>query len=207
MSRRLQVEASHQVGCTGARPQAGRTGADDHVLGAPPSAVPRPELAAASRRLCSSRQPRLVRSGTAFRHPQVSLVGSSPGYQRSAPTALVLPQLGLADVAIGGLPGGTDKTSAQAISWHLQHLLPNTARASRRQAIEAPAARITRGLPGRDHRRASRNQGDRGRGRHTAPNEGAKPPKRPVHLPDRERVAPTLRWRRLTPRSSQSKAS
>ncbi len=49
---------------------------------------------------------------------QVAQVESPPFYQRIAPQACSLRQLGLHDSAIGRRLGVSDKTIAKAIKWH-----------------------------------------------------------------------------------------
>ena len=57
---------------------------------------------------------------------QVSQIESPPAYQRIAPRAIVLHQLGLSDTAIGRCPGVSDKTIAKAIKWHLEQPQPSS---------------------------------------------------------------------------------
>ena len=55
---------------------------------------------------------------------QVSQIESPPAYQRIAPRAIVLHQLGLSDTAIGRRLGVSDKTIAKAIQWRLEQRRP-----------------------------------------------------------------------------------
>jgi biotin operon repressor len=55
---------------------------------------------------------------------QVGQMESSPAYQRIAPRAIVLHQLGLSQAAIGRRLGVSDKTIAKAIRWRVEQLGP-----------------------------------------------------------------------------------
>jgi len=55
----------------------------------------------------------------------VSQIESLPAYQRIAPRAIVLQQLGLSDSAVGQLLRVADKTVRKSIKWHLEQRRPS----------------------------------------------------------------------------------